>query len=182
MPERSSTSCQDNPLSGEESREFDQFGSMQGEMRRDLNAFKPAVGHLVSSSRGYQSQLGARSSGQKCFKRKSTLQPFLEQGETSHCATIGIPLTERGNEVGGGSGRGSGSWSGHSSPSYFVGAAFEPHFVHLEYNVHTRDEQSTEMEVDNLAAVPQRVFGKVVPNNALFPNAGAQPPSDLGAM
>ena len=38
------------------------------------------------------------------------------------------------------------------------------------------------MEVDNLAAVPQRVSGKMVPNNAPSPNANAQPPSDSGAM
>ena len=38
------------------------------------------------------------------------------------------------------------------------------------------------MEVNNLAAVPQHVSGKVVPDNAPSPNASAQPPSDPGAL
>ena len=70
-----------------------------------------------------------------------------------HRTTARAPLTERGNEVGGSSGCGSGSWSGHSSPSHSAGAAVEPLSEHPEYNVHAGDEQPIEMEVDNLAVV-----------------------------
>ena len=49
-PKRSSTPCQDNPLSGKGSRKFDQFGSMQGEMRRDSDAFATGVGNPISSN------------------------------------------------------------------------------------------------------------------------------------
>ena len=48
--ERSFTLRQDNPLSGEGSRKFDQFGNMQGEMHRDPDAFEPAVKNPISSS------------------------------------------------------------------------------------------------------------------------------------
>ena len=98
--------------------------------------------------------MDARNGEQKRLKKKSTLQPFSEQGKTSHRTTIGALLTKRGNEAGGGSGHDSGSWSRYSSPSYSVGAAFEPLSEYPEYNVHVGNEQSTEMEVDNLAAVP----------------------------
>ena len=123
------------------------------------------------------------------IQRKSRLQPFPKQGETSHRATTRALLTKRGNEVGGGAGCGSGSWSGHSSPSHSAGATFKPFSQHPECNVHTGDEQpsmalshSTEMEVDNLAAVPQRVSCEVVLDNPPSPNASAQPLSDPGAM
>ena len=48
--ERSSAPCQDTPLSSKGSREFDQFGSMQGEMRRDPDVFAGEVENPVSSS------------------------------------------------------------------------------------------------------------------------------------
>ena len=53
--ERSSVHRHDTPLSSERSREFDQFGSMQGEMHRDPDVFVAEVGNLVSSSQGCQS-------------------------------------------------------------------------------------------------------------------------------
>jgi hypothetical protein len=56
---RSSAPRQDTPnldsFLGEGSHEFNQFGTMQGEMRMDLDLFAAQVGNLVSSSRGYQS-------------------------------------------------------------------------------------------------------------------------------
>ena len=109
-------------------------------MCRDLDAFESAVGNPVSLSRGYQSQSGARSGGRNRLQRKSTLQLLLEQDETSHHATTGVPLTERGNEIGGGFGCGPGSWSGHSSLSHSTGATFEPFSEHPEYNVQAGDE------------------------------------------
>ena len=84
--------------------------------------------------------MSARSGERKRLQRKSTLQPFFEQGETLHRATIGTPLTKRRNEVGGGSGSGSSSWSEHSSPSHSTGAAIEPLSKYLEYNVHAGDK------------------------------------------
>ena len=78
MPERSSAPRQENPLFGKGSREFDQFGSMQGEMRGDPDAFEPAVENLVSLTQGYQLQSSARSGKRKRLQRKSTLQPFPE--------------------------------------------------------------------------------------------------------
>ena len=39
-----------------------------------------------------------------------------------------------------------------------------------------------EMEVDNLAAAPQHVFGEVVPDKPPSPSVNAQPPSDAGAI
>ena len=74
------------------------------------------------------------------IQKKSTLQPFLEQGETSHCIIAGAPLTKHGNEVGGDARRSPSFWSGHSSPSHFAGAAFEPFSHHPEYDVNTSDE------------------------------------------
>jgi hypothetical protein len=38
------------------------------------------------------------------------------------------------------------------------------------------------MEVDNLAVAPQRLSGEVVPDKPPSPSAGAQPPSDVGAI
>jgi hypothetical protein len=38
------------------------------------------------------------------------------------------------------------------------------------------------MEVDNLAAVPQRLSGEVVPDKPPSPSTGAQPPSNAGAI
>jgi hypothetical protein len=55
--ERSSAPCQGTPnlgtLFGEGSREFNQFGTMQGEMLRDPDVFATEVGNPVSSSQGY---------------------------------------------------------------------------------------------------------------------------------
>jgi hypothetical protein len=52
--ERSSVPRQDTPnlgtLFGEGSREFNQFGTMQGEMHRDPDVFAVEVGKPVSSS------------------------------------------------------------------------------------------------------------------------------------
>ena len=75
-------------------------------MRRDPYVFLAKVENPVSSSQGYQSQYpigsGARRGGQYHNKKKSRLQPFLEQGETLDCVTIRAPLIEHSNEVGGG--------------------------------------------------------------------------------
>jgi hypothetical protein len=128
-------------------------------------------------------------------KKKSRLQPFPEQGETSDRATAGAPLMEHINEVGGGAQssppkRSSpGSWSGNSSPNQFGGAAFEPPSHNPEHDDNAGDEQSliasshlTEMEVDNLVAAPQCLFGEVVPDKPPSPSASAQLPSDAGAI
>jgi hypothetical protein len=93
--ERSSAPHQDTPnlgtFLGEGSREFNQFGTMQGEMCRDPDVFAVQVGIPISSSRGYQSMYpigsGARRGGQFRSQKKSSLQPFPEQGETSDRAT-----------------------------------------------------------------------------------------------
>jgi hypothetical protein len=100
--ERSSAPHQDTPnlgtFLGEGSREFNQFGTMQGGMRRDPDVFAAQVGIPVSSSRGYQSMYpigsGARRGGQFRSQKKSRLQPFPEQGETSDRETAGAPLTD----------------------------------------------------------------------------------------
>jgi hypothetical protein len=152
--ERSSAPRQDTPnlgtFFGEGSREFNQFGTMRGETRRDPDVFAAEEGNPVSSSRGYQSQYpmgsGARRGGQFRSKKKSRLQPFPEQGETSDRPTIGAPLTEHSNEVGGGAQssppRQSSptSWSGNSSPNQSGGAAFEPLSHHLEDDDNAGDE------------------------------------------
>jgi hypothetical protein len=201
--ERSSAPRQDTPnlgtLFGEGSRKFNQFGTMQGEMHRDLDVFAAEVGNPVSSSRGYQSQypigLGFCRGRLYHSKKKSKLQPFPEQGESSDCTTAGAPLTEHSNEVGGGAQSSQprcsspGSWSGNSSPNQSGGAAFEPPSHHPEDDDNAGDEQPstalshlTEMEVDNLAAVPQCLSGEVVPDKPPSPSAGAQPPSDAGGI
>jgi hypothetical protein len=100
--ERSSAPRQDTPnldtFLGEGSREFNQFGTMRGEMRRDPDVFAVEVGNPVSSSRGYQSHYpmgsGACRGGQFRSKKNSRLQPFPKQGETSDRPTAGAPLTE----------------------------------------------------------------------------------------
>jgi hypothetical protein len=201
--ERSSVPHQDTPnlgtFLGEGSHEFNQFGTMQGEMRRDPDVFAPQVGIPVSSSRGYQSKYPIGSSGRRGgqfrSQKKSRLQPFPEQGETSDCPTIGAPLTEHNNEVGGGAQsspprRSSpASWSGNSSPNQSGEAAFEPPSHHLEDYDNAGDEQPptalshpTEMEVDNLAAAPQPVSGELVPDKPSSLSSGAQPPSEAGAI
>jgi hypothetical protein len=148
--ERSSALHQDTPnlgiFFGEGSREFNQFGTMWGEMRRDPDVFAAEEGNPVSSSRGYQMGSSARRGGQFRSKKKSRLQPFPEQGETSDRPTIGAPLTEHSNEVGGGAQssppRQSSptSWSGNSSPNQSGGAAFEPLSHHLEDDDNAGDE------------------------------------------
>jgi hypothetical protein len=139
--ERSSAPRQDTPnldsFLGEGSREFNQFGTMQGEMRRDPDLFAAQVGNLVSSSREYQSQYpmgsGARRGGQSHSRKKSRLQPFPEQAETSDRPTVGAPLPRHSNEVGGAAQsspprRSSPtSWSGNSSPNQ-SGGVWEPEF------------------------------------------------------
>jgi hypothetical protein len=57
---------------------------------------------------------GAHRGGQFRSQKKSRLQPFLEQGETSNRVTAGAPLTEHSNEVGGGA---QSSPPGRSSPA-----------------------------------------------------------------
>jgi hypothetical protein len=119
-------------------------------MHRDPDVFTAKVGNPVSSSRGYQSQYpirsGARRGGQYHTKKKSRLQPFPEQGETSDRATTGTPLTEHINEVGGGAQsspprRSSpGSWSGNSSLNQSGGAAFEPSSHHPKDDDNAGDE------------------------------------------
>ena len=131
---RSSAPHQDTPLFGEGSREFD-----QREMHRDPDVFATEVGNPVST-RGYQSQLGAHRGGQTYSKKKSRLHPFPQQEETSDCMIVGAPLTEHGNEVGGGARHSSGSWSRHSSLHQSGGAAFEPSSHHLEDDVNVGDE------------------------------------------
>jgi hypothetical protein len=143
--ERSSDIREDNLSLGtllkEGTRGFNQFRTMQGEVTRsklimDPDAFAAEGGDPISSSRGYQSQYptgsGTHRSVQFRSKKKSRLQPFREQGETSERASVGGQLTEPNNEVGGGDQsslpkRSShGSWSGASSPNQPGGAAFEP--------------------------------------------------------
>jgi hypothetical protein len=201
--ERSSAPCQDTPnlgtFLGERSHEFNQFGTMRGEMRRDPDVFAAEEGNPVSSSRGYQSQYpmgsGAHRGGQFHSKKKSRLQPFPEQGETLDRPTIGAPLTKHSNEVGSGAQsspprRSSpASWSGNSSPNQSGGAAFEPPSHHLKDYDNVGDEQPptalsypTEMEVDNLAAALQPLSGELVPDKPPSPSSGAQPPSEAGAI
>jgi hypothetical protein len=151
-------------------------------MRRDPDVFAAEVGNLVSSSRGYQSQYpmgsGARRGGQSRSHKKSRLQPFPEQAETSDRPTTGAPLPRHSNEVGGAAQssppRQSSptSWSGNSSPNQSGGAAFEPPSHHPKDNDNVGDEQPptavshpTEMEVDNLAAAVQPLSPEVVPDN-----------------
>jgi hypothetical protein len=66
---RSSAPHQDTPnlgtFLGEGSREFNQFGTMQGEMRRDPDVFAAQVGIPVSSSRGYQSMYPIESGARR---------------------------------------------------------------------------------------------------------------------
>jgi hypothetical protein len=201
--ERSSAPRQDTPnldtFLGEGSREFNQFGTMRGEMHRDPDVFTMEVGNPVSSSRGYQSQYpmgsGARKGGQSCSHKKSRLQPFPEQAETSDRPTAGAPLPKHSNEVGGAAQsspprRSSlASWSGNSSANQSGGAAFEPPSHHPKDDDNTGDEQPptavshpTEMEVDNLVAAPQPLSAEVVPDNPPSPRSGAQPPSEAGAI
>jgi hypothetical protein len=201
--ERSSAPRQDTPnlgtFLGEGSREFNQFGTTQGEMRRDPDVFAAEEGNPVSSSRGYQSQYpmgsGARRGGQFRIQKKSRLQPFPKQEETSDRPTAGALLTEHSNEVGGGAQsslpkRSSPtSWSSNSSPNQSGRVAFEPPSHHPEDDDNVGDEQSptalfhpTEMEVDNLAAAPQPLSGEVVPDKPPSPSSGAQPPSEAGAI
>jgi hypothetical protein len=201
--ERSSAPGQDTPnlgtFLGEGRREFNQFRTMRGEMRRDLDVFAAEEGNPVSSSRGYQSQYpmgsGACRGRQFRSKKKSRLQPFPEQEETSDRPTTGAPLTEHNNEVGGGAQsspprRSSpASWSGNSSLNQSGGAAFEPPSHHPEDDDNAGDEQPptalthpTEMKVDNLAAALQPLSGEVVPDKPPSPSSGAQPPSEAGAV
>jgi hypothetical protein len=67
--ERSSAPHQDTPnlgtFLGEGSREFNQFGTMQGGMRRDPDVFAAQVGIPVSSSRGYQSMYPIESGARR---------------------------------------------------------------------------------------------------------------------
>jgi hypothetical protein len=168
-------------------------------MRRDPDVFAVEVGNPVSSSRGYQSQypmgLGARRGGQSRSHKKSRLQPFPEQAETSDRPTAGAPLPKHSNEVGGAAQsspprRSSpASWSGNSSPNQSGGAAFDPPSHHPKDDDNAGDEQPstavshpTEMEVDNLAAAPQPLSAEVVPDNPPSPRSGAQPPSEAGAI
>jgi hypothetical protein len=74
-------------------------------------------------------------------------------------------------------------------PNQFGGAAFEPPSHHLEDDDNTGDEQPPtalshpiEIEVDNLAVAPQRLSDEVVPDKPPSLSAGAQPPSDAGAI
>ena len=182
---RSSAPHEDTPLFGEGSRKFDQFGSMQGEMRRDLDVFATEVENPVTSSQGYQSHLGTHSGGLMHNKKKSRLQPFPEERETLDHATTGAPLMERDNEVGGGAQRSPSSWFGHSFPNHSSKAAFEPSSHHPEDDNNVGDEQpptalsySTEMEVDNLVATPQHVFGEVVLDKPPSLRTSTQPPSN----
>ena len=124
--ERSFAPCQDTPnlgtFFGEGSCKFDQFGTMQEEMRRDLDIFVAEVGNPVSLSQ-YLIGLSARRGGQFHSKKKSRLQPFLEQGETLDRTTARAPLMEHSNEVGGGAQRSPprrsspSSWFGYLSPN-----------------------------------------------------------------
>jgi hypothetical protein len=152
--ERSSAPRQDIPnldtFLGEGSREFNQFGTMQGGMRRDPDLFAAQVGNLVSLSRGYQSQYpmgsGARRGGQSRSRKKSRLQPFPEQAETSDRPTAGALLPRHSNEVGcaaqSSPPRRSSptSWSSHSSPNQSGGGAFEPPSHHPKDDDNAGDE------------------------------------------
>jgi hypothetical protein len=161
----------------------------------DPDIFPVEGGNPVSSSRGYQSQFPSGSGPHRgehfCSKKKSRLHPFREQGETLDQLSVVAPLTEPKNEVGGGD-QGSlsrcsspGYWSGNSSPNQSGEAVFEPLSHHVEHDDNAGEEQPstasshpTEMEVDNLAAVPHRFPGEVVPDRPPSPSAGAQPASD----
>jgi hypothetical protein len=172
---------------------------MHGEMRRDPDVFAVEVGIPISSSQGYQSMYpigsGAHRGGQFRSQKKSRLQPFPEQGETSDRATAGAPLTEHSNEVGGGTQSSQPrrspptSWSGNSSPNLTGGATFEPPSHHPEDDDNAGDEQPstalshpTEMKVYNLVAAPQPLSGEVVLDKSPSPSSGAQPPSEVGVV
>jgi hypothetical protein len=111
------------------------------------------------------------------------------------CASIGGPLTEPSNEVREGDQsspprRSSpGSWSSTSSLNQSGGAAFERSSQEPEHDDDAGDEQPpttsshpTQMEVDNLAAAPQRLPVEVMLDRPLSPSAGAQSVSYAGAI